>query len=260
MGNFLLFSQSFVQSHKTVIQTHPSFQKQRTPCCTVASHFWQLEKVYQFNLTIVMFNLQASGPPETQPEPISECGSATKAAATPHPKRGDDHTILQALTTLDFWLLFVATIFGVGSGLTATDNMAQLGLSVGYAATNVHTFVSLLSIWNSIGRWVGGFLSDFLLFRYGFPRTEFHTLMLLVMAVAYLLLAVNVPGALYYGTVLLGLSFGTQYPVYTTIVAEEFGLKRFATLYNCLNISCSVGNYILSGPLAGMHGLLLAIC
>lgn len=49
-------------------------------------------------------------------------------------KKGDDHTIMQALLSLDFWLLFVATVFGVGSGLTATDNMAQLGLSLGYAS------------------------------------------------------------------------------------------------------------------------------
>lgn len=167
------------------------------------------------------------------------------------PKRGEDHTIREALTSLDFWILFVATIFGVGSGLTATDNMGQLGLSLGYPPTNVKTFVSLLSIWNSIGRWVGGFLSDYLLFRYGFPRTQFYTIALLMMAVAYVLLAVNVPACLYYGSILLGMSFGTLFPVYTTIVAEEFGLKRFATLYNCLNISSSVGNYILSGPVAG---------
>ena len=166
-------------------------------------------------------------------------------------KRGDDHTIRQALWSVDFWLLFVATIFGVGSGLTATDNMGQLGLSLGYSAIEVRTFVSLLSIWNSIGRWTGGFLSDYVLYRYGFPRTQFHTMALLTMALAYLLLAVNAPACLYYGSVLLGLSFGTQYPLYTTIVAEEFGLRRFATLYNCLNISCSIGNYILSGPVAG---------
>lgn len=198
--------------------------------------------------------------PAPKPEPDVESAVDEKKDETPQaavkgkapwPKRGEDHTILQALWSVDFWLLFVATIFGVGSGLTATDNMGQLGLSLGYSATDVRTFVSLLSIWNSIGRWVGGFLSDYLLFRYGFPRTQFHTIALLTMALAYLLLAVNVPACLYYGSILLGVSFGTQYPIYTTIVAEEFGLRRFATLYNCLNISCSIGNYMLSGPVAG---------
>ena len=169
----------------------------------------------------------------------------------PWPRRGEDHTIWQAYRSLDFWLLFVAVIFGIGSGLAATDNMGQLGLSLGYTATNVRTFVSLLSIWNSIGRWMGGFLSEILLQRYGTSRTKFFTIMLLVMATAYLLIAINVPGCLYFGSILLGLSFGTQYPIYATVIAEEFGLKYFGTLYNSIGVACIVGNYMLSVPVAG---------
>ena len=167
------------------------------------------------------------------------------------PRRGQDHTILQACGSLDLWLLFIAVIFGIGAGLTATDNMGQLGLSLGYNSTKVNTFVSLLSIWNAIGRWVGGFLSEMLLQKYGFPRTQFHTISLLVMSFAFMLIAVNVPGCLYYGSILLGLSFGTQYSVTTTIVADVYGLKFFATLYNVLGIATIGGYYMLSVPVAG---------
>jgi hypothetical protein len=178
-------------------------------------------------------------------------GTAEVVKKKPWPRRGEDHTIWQAYRSLDFWLLFVAVIFGIGSGLAATDNMGQLGLSLGYTATNVRTFVSLLSIWNSIGRWMGGFLSEILLQRYGTSRTKFFTIMLLVMATAYLLIAINVPGCLYFGSILLGLSFGTQYPIYATVVAEEFGLRYFGTLYNSIGVACIVGNYMLSVPVAG---------
>lgn len=178
-------------------------------------------------------------------------GTAEVVKKKPWPRRGEDHTIWQAYRSLDFWLLFVAVIFGVGSGLAATDNMGQLGLSLGYTATNVRTFVSLLSIWNSIGRWMGGFLSEILLQRYGTSRTKFFTIMLLVMATAYLLIAINVPGCLYFGSILLGLSFGTQYPIYATVIAEEFGLRYFGTLYNSIGVACIVGNYMLSVPVAG---------
>lgn len=167
------------------------------------------------------------------------------------PRRGEDHTILQACGSLDLWLLFIAVIFGIGAGLTASDNMGQLGLSLGYNTTKVNTFVSLLSIWNAIGRWVGGFLSEMLLQKYAFPRTQFHTVSLLVMSFAFLLIAVNVPGCLYYGSILLGLSFGTQYSVTTTIVADVYGLKFFATLYNVLGIATIGGYYMLSVPVAG---------
>lgn len=168
-----------------------------------------------------------------------------------NPRRGEDHTILQACGSLDLWLLFIAVIFGIGAGLTASDNMGQLGLSLGYNATKVNTFVSLLSIWNAIGRWVGGFLSEILLQKYGFARTQFHTVSLLVMSFAFMLIAVNVPGCLYYGSILLGLSFGTQYSVTTTIVADVYGLKFFATLYNVLGIATIGGYYMLSVPVAG---------
>lgn len=178
-------------------------------------------------------------------------GTAEVVNKKPWPRRGEDHTIWQAYRSLDFWLLFVAVICGVGSGLAATDNMGQLGLSLGYTATNVRTFVSLLSIWNSIGRWMGGFLSEILLQRYGTSRTKFFTIMLLVMATAYLLIAINVPGCLYFGSILLGLSFGTQYPIYATVIAEEFGLRYFGTLYNSIGVACIVGNYMLSVPVAG---------
>lgn len=190
--------------------------------------------------------------PEVNNAQLALPGAAAEGVKTkPWPRRGEDHTIWQAFRSLDFWLLFVAVIFGIGSGLAATDNMGQLGLSLGYNAKNVRTFVSLLSIWNSLGRWMGGFLSETLLHRYGTSRTKFFTIMLLVMATAHLLIAINVPGCLYFGSILLGLSFGTQYPIYATVIAEEFGLRYFATLYNSIGLACIAGNYMLSVPVAG---------
>ena len=167
------------------------------------------------------------------------------------PRRGEDHTILQTLRSLDFWLLFIVTTFGVGSGLTATDNMGQLGLALGYSSSAVRTFVSLVSIWNAIGRWVGGFASDFLLRHYGISRALFLAVVMVLMAMAFLLIALAVPGCLYFGSIFLGLSFGAQYPLYATIVADVFGLKYYATLLASINLASPVGMYLLSVPVVG---------
>lgn len=169
----------------------------------------------------------------------------------PWPRRGEDHTILQTLQTLDFWLLFTATTFGIGSGLTVTDNMGQLGLSLGYQPSAVRTFVSLVSLWNAIGRWVGGFTSDILLRHYGTSRALFLAAMMALMAMAFLLIAMAVPGCLYFGSIFLGLSFGAQYPLYATIVADIFGLKHYGTLYASISIASPVGMYVLSVPVVG---------
>jgi hypothetical protein len=177
--------------------------------------------------------------------------STQEAAKSTWPRRGEDHTILQTFRSLDFWLLFTATTFGIGSGLTVTDNMGQLGLALGYSPSAVRTFVSLVSIWNAIGRWVGGFVSDVLLRHYGTSRALFLAVVMTLMAMAFLLIAVAVPGCLYFGSIFLGLSFGAQYPLYVTIAADIFGLKYYATLYASINLASPVGMYVLSVPVVG---------
>jgi uncharacterized membrane protein len=78
-------------------------------------------------------NLQARVERETtQNEPLS---------------RGEDHTILQAIFSLDMLTLFVATICGLGGTLTVVNNLSQIGLSLGYPAHSITTFLSLMAIW-----------------------------------------------------------------------------------------------------------------
>jgi len=74
------------------------------------------------------------------------------------PHRGEDFTLTQALIKADFWLLFISMIMGSGSGLTVIDNLGQMSQSLGY--DNAHIFVSMVSIWNFLGRVGGGYISD----------------------------------------------------------------------------------------------------
>jgi hypothetical protein len=74
------------------------------------------------------------------------------------PRRGQDFTLGQAIVKADFWLLFFSFFCGVGSGVTAINNLAQMGEAQGYS--DVSIFVSLISIWNFLGRLGGGALSE----------------------------------------------------------------------------------------------------
>lgn len=74
------------------------------------------------------------------------------------PRRGEDFTLLQALVKADFWLIFISLILASGSGLTVIDNLGQMCQSLGYA--NTHIFVSMISIWNFLGRVAGGYFSE----------------------------------------------------------------------------------------------------
>nr|GMC89011.1 uncharacterized membrane protein YMR155W-like [Ipomoea batatas] len=83
------------------------------------------------------------------------------------PGRGEDHTILQALFSVDMLVLFTATTFGVGGTLTAIDNLGQIGKALGYPSSSIATFVSLVSIWNYLGRVSSGFASEIFLAKHG---------------------------------------------------------------------------------------------
>lgn len=74
------------------------------------------------------------------------------------PHRGEDFTLTEALIKADFWLIFFSLLLGSGSGLTVIDNLGQMSQSLGY--DNTHVFVSMISIWNFLGRVGGGYFSE----------------------------------------------------------------------------------------------------
>jgi hypothetical protein len=74
------------------------------------------------------------------------------------PHRGEDFKLKQAIVKADFWLLFFTFFCGVGTGVTALNNLGQIGEAQGYAKVDI--FVSLISIANFLGRLGGGSLSE----------------------------------------------------------------------------------------------------
>ncbi|KAL6846863.1 hypothetical protein ACP4OV_022716 [Aristida adscensionis] len=167
------------------------------------------------------------------------------------PPRGDDYTIVQALVSVDMLLLFTATVFGLGGTLTAIDNMGQIGESLGYPPRSIATFVSLISIWNYLGRVAAGFASEALLARHRVPRPLVLAGVLLLTVPGHLLIAFGVPGSLYAASVVIGFCFGAASPLILASVSELFGLRYYSTLYNFCGTASPVGSYILNVRVAG---------
>ncbi|KAD0566094.1 hypothetical protein E3N88_44055 [Mikania micrantha] len=176
--------------------------------------------------------------------------SCWKTAFTP-PERGEDFTILQALLCIDMLLLFAATAFGVGGVLTAIDNLSQIGQSLGYPKATISTFVSLVSIWNYLGRVGAGFLSEILLVRYKFPRPLMLSIVLCVACVGHLLIAFGVSKGLHLSSVIMGFCNGAQWPLIFAIISEICGLKYYSTLLNWGAGAIPVGTYVLNVVVAG---------
>lgn len=98
---------------------------------------------------------------EKESEAVAAVGAAEESevvVVTGKPAVGEEHTILEALKSVDFWILFVSFLCGVGTGLAVMNNMGQIGLALGY--TDVSIFVSLTSIWGFFGRIISGSVSE----------------------------------------------------------------------------------------------------
>ncbi|XP_062117367.1 uncharacterized protein LOC133831179 [Humulus lupulus] len=167
------------------------------------------------------------------------------------PERGEDYTILQALFSVDMIILFVVTLCGLGGTLTVIDNLGQIGNSLGYQRQSITTFISLLSIWNYLGRVTAGFASEIFLTKYKCPRPLMLTIVLLFACAGHLLIAFGIPNSLYFASVIIGFCFGAQWPLIYAIISELFGLKYYATLYNFGSLASPVGSYILNVQVAG---------
>ncbi|KAL7136726.1 hypothetical protein ABFS83_10G049600 [Erythranthe nasuta] len=192
--------------------------------------------------------------PETEapppPPPQAAAVPWWKDVFTP-PERGEDYNILQAVFSIDMIILFAAITFGIGGTLTAIDNLGQIGKALGYPAKSITTFVSLVSIWNYLGRVTSGFASEIFLAKYKFPRPLMLSLVLLLSCSGHLLIAFGVKDSLYVASVIMGFCFGAQWPLIFAIISEIFGLKYYSTLYTLGGGASPLGAYILNVRVTG---------
>ncbi|KAL9426839.1 hypothetical protein AB3S75_033591 [Citrus x aurantiifolia] len=179
--------------------------------------------------------------PPQQASPSTEAQVCCRENIFKPPDRGEDYKILQALFSIDMLIIFIATTCGVGGTLTAIDNLGQIGSSLGYPARSTTTFVSLVSIWNYLGRVVAGFASEILLKKYKIPRPLLFTFVLLFSCVGHLFIAYGIPNSLYAASIIIGFCFGAQWPLLFAIISEIFGLKYYSTLYNFGAVASPVG-------------------
>ncbi|MED6173041.1 hypothetical protein PIB30_055597 [Stylosanthes scabra] len=163
---------------------------------------------------------------------------------------GEEHTISEVLRSVDFWILFLSFLCGVGTGMAVQNNMGQIGLALGY--TDVSIFVSLTSIWGFFGRIVSGSVSEHFIRKAATPRLLWNAASQILMAVGYILLAMAMPGSLYIGSTVVGICYGVRMAITVPAASELFGLKYYGLIYNILILNLPLGSFLFSGLLAGI--------
>ncbi|KAM2843406.1 hypothetical protein COP1_026121 [Malus domestica] len=164
-------------------------------------------------------------------------------------KLGEDFKFIEAVVKADFWLLFFVFFFGVGSGVTVLNNLAQIGVAQGFDDTTF--LLSLFGVGNFVGRLGGGFVSERFVKSKTIPRTVWMTCTQIIMFATYLLFPSAINATFCTATGILGVCYGVQFSVMISTVSELFGLKDFGTLYNFMALGNPLGALLFSGLLAG---------
>jgi Na+/melibiose symporter-like transporter len=185
-----------------------------------------------------------------QPTGGEESGDNTGALV----KTVESVTLGNALASLEFHLHFVALMLGCGCGLVLINNLGQLTSVVGISDGDQKVLVSLQSVFNCFGRLLGGWLSDFVLARYGFTRPSSLAVTMMCMCIAMLTLSFASPASLFIGTILVGLSYGSIFALSPVMAGEHFGVRYLGSIYTSLAPGISVGSFGLASFLfAGVY-------
>lgn len=161
------------------------------------------------------------------------------------PHRGEDFTLTQAMVNADFWIMFVSIVLGCGSGLTMINNMGQICQSLG--DNNVNIYVSVISISNFLGRVGGGYFSEVIVRKFGYPRLVALAMIQAVMSLGLSYYTIGLVGQVYVIAITMGFGYGSHWSIALAATSEVFGLKNFGTLYNFLTIASPVGSLLVSG-------------
>jgi len=151
----------------------------------------------------------------------------------------------------DFWMLFYVCMIISGAGLMYIN---YVGKVVSSLATDPELInkqqglqVSLISAFSCLGRLSFGFLSDFLLHRYGIRRRVLIAVCTILMLVGMLSICfVTNIDLLWVCTVLIGFAYGSIFSVTPTVMSERFGVGHYGVNWGWVCWGVALGGQAMS--------------
>jgi MFS transporter, OFA family, oxalate/formate antiporter len=184
---------------------------------------------------IMLFSLVLRNPPQGY-VPAS-------TSPTPAPSKGNDYTWQQMIRTKPFIMLWLSYLMSAMAGLMLIAHMASIA-NVQASWQAGYKLVVILSVFNALGRVVGGWLSD----RAGRTNALF---------IVFAIQAVNMVGFVFYqsvptlifGAVIAGLAYGALFALFPATTADFFGVKNLGVNYGIIFTGWGVAGII--GPILG---------
>ncbi len=152
-----------------------------------------------------------------------------------------EHSWLAMLHTMDFYKLWIMYAFTSSAGLMLIGHIANIA-KMQAQWENGYLLVLVLAIFNTLGRIIGGIVSD----KYGHINA---------MRAVFILQAINMilftqyvtTGSLAIGVSIAGLCYGALFSLFPAATAASYGLKNLGVNYGLIFTSWGIGGVI--GPL-----------
>ena len=158
------------------------------------------------------------------------------------PVQGKDVTWKAMIKTADFYKLWVMLAFSAAAGLMIIGHIANIA-KIQASWEGGFLLVALLAIFNALGRFAGGTLSD----KIG--RINMMRLVFLVQAVNMLLFSLfTSPITLAVGVILAGFCYGATFAVFPATTADFYGVKNMGANYGVMFTAWGLGGII--GPIS----------
>lgn len=173
-------------------------------------------------------------------EPVGELAASTAGRAD----KAKDYSPKEMLKTSSFKILFITYFLAMVAGMMTIGHVVAFALGRGLSAIQGAFALTILSIFNGLGRVLAGYLADL----WGGKKA----LVILFFAIGigmFLFFHASGIGTFYLVSAFIGLCFGGFLAVYPPLTADYFGKKHFAVNYGLVFIGYGGGCFL--GPLAG---------
>lgn len=225
------------------------------PVCTALITTFGPNRAFLGQAAITLVGMLIGAPMmKTAPDGYAPRGwmPATSGAAG----TGGSYTSGEMLRTSQYWFLLVMYLFANVAGLFVVGHASPIGQELaGITPAQAGLIVSVLSVANTCGRFLGGTASD----RFGAKRVV--TVIYAANVILFLGLRFMTSfGLLACGIGALAVCFGGMMGVYPSLVLDYFGPKHYSTNYAFVFLAYGIGgllaNFVAAGAtLAGGYTL-----
>ena len=162
------------------------------------------------------------------------------------PEKTEKVSIKILVTSKHFWALFIPMCTGMFAGVMVISNLKPMGISWGMPEFIAAIGVSVLSLFNGLGRLIWGFIAH----KIGEGKSIVISLTIPMITMFLSVFFVKEPILYFTFVSLAGLSYGACLVLYASTVTKIFGVERLGRIYSTLFLSNGVAG-LLAPTFAG---------